>query len=194
MSLKTKATAFIATSFDGFIARPNGELDWLPGAEGAAETGDDFGYATFFNSIDAIVMGRHTYEKVLTFGVWPYDAKPVFVLSSKNISPPKKLQRRVQVRNLTPAALLDELQMKKMQHIWVDGGKTIQNFLAAGFLHRLIITRIPVIIGEGIPLFGPVPADCHLRHIKTEAFKNGFVQSHYAVLTRNKTEEGIRCE
>lgn len=173
-------SVFIATSLDGLIARPNGDLDWLPGSDG--EPGDDdYGFSDFFGSIDTLVLGRKTYEFALTFKEWPYRGKRVVVLSSRFSQTPTPLPDGVEGLSLSPPDLVSRLETDGSRHVYVDGGKTIQNFLRANTIQELTITRIPVLIGEGIPLFGPLGHDVHLRHVWTKTFENGFVQSHYTV-------------
>lgn len=175
-----KAKVFIATSLDGFIARPNGDLDWLPVPE-SVEGAEDYGYKAFFDGVDAIVMGRNTYEKVLTLGPWSYGTKPVVILSSRDVDIAPELRRTVEHMSGAPAEIAAALGARGVATVYVDGGATIQEFLQAGLVDRLIITRVPVLIGEGIPLFGPVAKDIHLRHISTRAYPTGLVQSEYAV-------------
>jgi dihydrofolate reductase len=175
-----KGTVYIATSLDGFIARENGDLDWLHAA-GSSSGDEDYGYAAFMETVDAIVMGRHTYEKVRTFGKWPY-TKPVFVLSSRQLVIAPELQGFVGVLSGEPSRILSGLAARGMGHVYVDGGKTIQRFLDAGAIQRLIIIRIPILIGRGIPLFGPLSRDVHLQHVNTRHYPNGFVQSEYTVI------------
>jgi len=176
-----KASVFIATSLDGFIARANGDISWL-GAGGSEDDGEDYGYKAFMDTVDILVMGRKTYEKVLTFETWPYGSKPVVVLSSKRISIPHSIAASVEWMSGAAGELLSCLAERGVRHLYVDGGKTIQNFLAAGCTQQLIITRIPILIGNGIPLFGPLTHDIRLRHIKTRAFASGLVQSTYDVM------------
>jgi dihydrofolate reductase len=169
-----KASVFIGTSVDGFIARPNGALDFLPaGAE-------DHGYHEFFASVDALVIGRKTYETVLGFNEWAYGSKPVFVLSTHPLAP---APNGAVVERLSgePAAIVAQLEQRGIRHVYVDGGVTIQGFLRAGLIQRLIVTRVPVLIGEGIPLFGAVPRDIALKHITTRSYASGLVQSEYEV-------------
>ena len=170
-----KASVFVGTSVDGFIARLDGSFDFLP-----ADGGEPHGYAEFFATVDALVMGRNTYETVLAMEPWPYGPKPVYVLSSHPIpKPPPGLP--VERMSGTPAEIVAKLEARGVRHIYVDGGVTIQGFLAAGLIQRLIVTRVPVLIGTGIPLFGAVPRDIPLRHVATRSFKGGLVQTEYEV-------------
>jgi len=173
-------SVYIATSLDGFIARENGDLDWLMSAGGGGE-GEDYGYKAFIDTVDVIVMGRNTYEKVLTFGDWPYGTKRLVIMSSSSPAIPEKIASSVEVTSSPPGELVARLDGQGVKHIYVDGGKTIQGFLRAGLISRLIITKIPVLIGRGIPLFGPLEVDIKLRHIQTRGYPSGFVQSEYEV-------------
>ena len=168
---------FIGTSLDGFIARPNDDLDWLP-----AGGGEPHGYDEFMASVDALVIGRKTFEKVLTFGDWPYGDKRVVVLSSLPVDLSAVRGGRVEQMSGTPAEIVSQLAASGAHHLYIDGGITIQRFLRAGLIQRLIITRVPVLIGEGIPLFGSLPHDVRLQHISTRHFPSGLVQSEYHVL------------
>jgi dihydrofolate reductase len=174
-----KISVFIATSLDGFIARKNGDLDWLPAAD---EDGEDYGYKEFISSVDLLVMGRHTYEEVLTFGSWPYQDKKVIVLSSGYPHLPKELKDKVEVLNLTPRDLINTLTDKGIRHVYLDGGRTIQLFLKEGLVDEITITTIPVLIGEGLSLFGPLQQDIQFQLLESKHFDNGFVQSKYSAV------------
>lgn len=174
-----KVAVYVATSLDGFIAREDGNLDWLP--PGGSEDGEDYGYKAFMDMVDVLVMGRNTYEKALTFVNWPYGTKPVVVLSSSSLTVPAHIAKSVESMSCTPAEVISRLAARGAKHLYVDGGKTIQGFLSAGLVNRLIITRIPVLIGSGVPLFGSLERDIKLRHIETRQFSNGLVQSEYKV-------------
>lgn len=172
--MAVKISVYIATSLDGFIARPNGDIDWLTGGEGS----EDYGYAEFISTVDHIVMGRNTYEKVLTFGHWPYEKK-VIVLTSRDLIVPEDLAGRVEALNLSPADLLRRLEIHDARHVYLDGGLTIQRFLREGLVDELTITTIPVLIGQGLPLFGPLDGDVGLELLSSRSFNNGFVQNKY---------------
>ena len=176
-----KASVYIATSLDGFIAREDGSLDWLPGSEGGGD--EDYGYQAFMDSVDVLVMGRNSYEMVLSFGEWPYGDKRVVVLSRTLTELADHLPQTVELSAASPAVLVAELESSGAKHLYIDGGKVIQSFLKAGLIQELIITKIPVLIGPGLPLFGPLDQDMALRHIETKSFESGLVQSRYEVLT-----------
>jgi dihydrofolate reductase len=170
------ASVFIGTSLDGFIARPNDDLDFLPPGGG-----EPHGYNEFIATVDAIVIGRKTFEKVLTMGPWPYGDKRVVVLSSRPVDLSKAVGGVVEQMAGTPAEIVSQLAASGAHHLYIDGGVTIQRFLRAGLIQRLIITRVPVLIGEGVPLFGSLPHDIRLRHVATRHFPSGLVQSEYHV-------------
>jgi dihydrofolate reductase len=168
-------SVFVGTSVDGFIARPNGDLDFLPPGGG-----EPHGYNEFIATVDAIVIGRKTFETVLAMEDWPYGDKRVVVLSSR----PVDLSRAggiVEQMAGPPADIVSQLGASGAHHLYVDGGITIQGFLRAGLIQHLIITRVPVLIGGGVPLFGTLPHDIRLRHVVTRHYPSGLVQSEYQV-------------
>jgi dihydrofolate reductase len=168
-----KTSVFIGTSLDGFIARVNGEFDFL------SPSGDEpHGYDEFMATVDALVIGRNTFETILAFDAWPYGEKPVFVLSSRPLRP-APAGAVVEHMSGSPAEIASQLNARGIRHAYVDGGITIQRFLQAGLIQRLIITRVPVLIGAGIPLFGPIPKDIPLKHVATRQYATGLVQSEY---------------
>ncbi len=176
--MTVKCSVFIATSVDGFIARPDGDIGWLGEPD---ENEEDHGYERFMASVDHLVMGRNTFEKVLSFGIpWPYD-KPVVVLSSKPLQIDEGLRKSVEQMAGSPQEILGQLAKRGAQHVYLDGGDTIQRFLRAGLVQRLIMTRIPVLLGEGLPLFGTLPQDVRLRHVETQTFSRGLVQTEYEI-------------
>jgi dihydrofolate reductase len=173
-----KCSVFIATSLDGFIARRDGDIDWLT-APGGAEAGEDYGYQAFIDSVDTLVVGRNTYELVLSFDAWPYAGKRVVVLSHGAPPVPEHLSGSVEIMSGQPAEVVRRLSESGARHLYVDGGRTIQGFLRAGLIQEMTITRIPILIGQGIPLFGRLDRDVRFEHIQTKAYPNGFVQSRY---------------
>ena len=174
---KTTCSVYIATSADGFIADKDGGVEWLAHPDFTLE-GEDFGYQAFMDSVDALLIGRNTFEQVLTFGDWPY-TKPVYVATSRELSISENLTGKVFKVSGTPAEILAELQWHEIYSIYVDGGITIQQFLKDELLDRIIITRIPVLLGEGISLFGPVKKHIPLKTASSKSFPNGFVQVEY---------------
>jgi dihydrofolate reductase len=169
-------SVFIGTSLDGFIARSNGDFDFLP--EGG---GEPHGYNEFIASVDTIVIGRNTFEKVLTLGPWPYGDKRVVVLSSRPVDLSAAIGGAVEQMAGTPSEIVSRLAASGAHHLYIDGGITIQRFLRAGLIQRLIITRVPVLIGDGIPLFGTLPRDIRLRHVGTREYPSGLVSSEYTI-------------
>ncbi|HWZ28562.1 MAG TPA: dihydrofolate reductase family protein [Gemmatimonadales bacterium] len=170
-----KASVFVGTSLDGYIARLNGALDFLP-----ADGGEPHGYTEFMATVDALVIGRNTFDIVLAFESWPYGDKPVVVLSSRPL-PPVPSGARVERMSGAPAGIVSQLAARGIGHIYVDGGITIQRFLDAGLIQRLVITRVPVLIGSGIPLFGALQRDIALQHVATRHYASGLVQSEYVI-------------
>src|SRR6202162_1993057 len=171
-----KSSVFIGTSLDGFIARKNGEFDFLP--EGG---GEPHGYNEFIASIDAIVIGRKTFETVLPMKPWPYGKKRVVVLSSRPLDFSRVVCGVVEQMGGSPPEIVSQLAATGAHHAYIDGGITVQRFLRAGLIQRIIITRVPVLIGDGIPLFGSLPHDIHLRHIMTRHYPSGLVRTEYEV-------------
>jgi dihydrofolate reductase len=170
-----QASVFVGTNLDGFIARTNGDLDFLPPGGG-----EPHGYDEFMATVDALVIGRNTFDTVSTFGTWPYGKKPVVVLSTRPLTPAPG-GAAVERMSGAPAEIVSQLAARGIRHIYVDGGVTIQRFLRAGLIQRLIVTRVPVLIGAGIPLFGTLERDIILKHLGTRQYSSGLVQSEYAV-------------
>jgi dihydrofolate reductase len=171
-----KTSVFVGTSVDGFIARHNGDFDFLP--EGG---GEPHGYTEFIATVDVLVIGRNTFDKVLTFDTWPYQDMRVVVLSSRAIDTSAIAGVRAESMCGPPSAIVSRLAASGAQHAYIDGGITVQQFLRAGLIQRLIITRVPVLVGQGIPLFGSLPQDVKLRHVSTQAYASGLVKSEYEV-------------
>jgi dihydrofolate reductase len=172
-----RASVFIGASLDGFIARPDGALDWLP-----PNGGEPHGYDEFMATVDAIVIGRKTFETVLTYDVWPYENKPVVVLSTRLTRPKIPDGAVCEIMAGTPHQIVARLEQRGMKHIYVDGGVTIRGFLEAGLIQHLTITRVPVLLGSGIPLFGTLPHDIRVEHVATQSYPSGLVKSEYRVL------------
>jgi dihydrofolate reductase len=176
-----KVSVFIATSLDGYIARKDGRIDWLEKANATLPTGEDCGYQSFFDSVDTLVMGRKTFETVLAFEAWPYGDKRVVVLSTQLKQVPPHLAKTVSVLSFSPKKILETLSAEGSRHIYLDGGRTIQSFLMDNLVDEITVTSIPVLLGDGISLFGNVRESLPLTHLKTDTYSNGFVQSKYRV-------------
>jgi dihydrofolate reductase len=169
-----KISVFCGVSVDGFLARPYHSLDFLDAGEQ-----EPHGFEEFFSSVDVVVIGRKTFEVVLTFGEWYYGKKPVVVLSSGQLNFSSVKGGVVEQMSSEPAEIVARLKDRGFKHAYVDGGITIQRFIAARLVDRMVITRVPLLIGAGIPLFGPVPRDISLRHVATRCYKGDLVQSEY---------------
>ncbi|WP_043636604.1 dihydrofolate reductase family protein [Nonomuraea candida] len=169
------SSVFIGVSLDGFIARTDGDLDWLTSRGAAA--GGDLGYQEFIDGIDAVVVGRGTYEPGLTYDPWPHEGRHVAVLST---TLPIGADPRVSVhRDLDD--LVRDLEERGVKSVYADGGQVVRAFLRAGLIDEMTITTVPVLIGTGLPLFGPLERDIPLTHLSTKVFGAGVVQSTYAV-------------
>ena len=173
--LELKTIVYIGTSLDGFIARKNGDIDWL-----TQFANDDAirAYDEFMSRVDVIVIGRGTFEKVMTFPSWPYEKK-VFVLSKSIKQVPDVVKDKIAVLSMEPKELLNYLSDKNFSAVYVDGGKVIQGFLKEDLIDELIISRAPVLIGNGIPLFDDLNSDLKFKHTHTQVSSNGLVRSYY---------------
>ena len=172
-----KLSVFCGVSVDGFLARPDDTFDFL-------QTGEQepHGFNEFIASVDVVVIGRRTFEVVLKLGhLALYGKKPVVVLSRRPLDFSSLKGEAVEQMSGEPTEIVKQLKSRGFKHAYIDGGVTIQRFLAAGCIDRLVITRVPVLIGAGIPLFGPVPRDISLRHVATRSFEGGLVQSEYEI-------------
>ena len=178
-------SVFLGMSVDGFIARLDGDLSWLTGGDEAGGPpddgeGGDFGFADFLSTVDALVMGRSTYEFIAPFDDWPYQGKPVHVLST-TLEPGADSRITVlggfdeAVRALTTAGY---------RRVYIDGGRTVHTFLRAGLIADLTLSRVPVLIGTGLTPFGELAADIPLEHVRTQTYRGGMVQSTYRVVSR----------
>ncbi|WP_394203135.1 dihydrofolate reductase family protein [Shewanella waksmanii] len=170
-------TAYIATSLDGLIAGENDNLDWLHDIPNPDN--DDLGFNAFMGSVDALVMGRNTFEMVLSFGVdWPY-SKPVFVLSNQLTSVPLELENKAFIVNGEIEDVLQSIHQQGYQNLYIDGGKVIQQFLQRDLIDKLIITTIPVILGAGTPLFAALQKPLKFTHVAAEPLLNCIVKNTY---------------
>ncbi|MCJ7735095.1 MAG: dihydrofolate reductase family protein [Anaerolineales bacterium] len=174
---------YIAQSLDGFIAGKHGELDWLndlPNPENS-----DFGFNDFLDGIDAIVMGRNTFEIVKGFDGWPY-TKPVFVISSTLTELPPEYAGKAKILDLQPREIIDQLHKEGFDDLYIDGGLLIQSFLIENLIDELIITSIPVLLGEGISLFGKLDNRIRFKLHKSEILNNSLVKNHYLKISQEQ--------
>jgi dihydrofolate reductase len=182
MGAPFSGSVFLGMSVDGFIARLDGDLSFLTGggdAGGAPDDGEggDFGFAEFVSGIDAIVMGRSTYEFIAPFEEWPYQGRPVHVLSATLA---EGADPRITVhRSLDDAVAA--IGSAGYRRVYVDGGRTVHAFLRVGLIADLTLSRVPVLIGTGHTPFGELPADIPLEHVRTQTFPSGMVQTTYRV-------------
>jgi dihydrofolate reductase len=175
-----RLSVFCGVSVDGFLARPDDALDFLYTGEQQPH-----GFTEFLSSVDVVVIGRRTFEVVLKLGhLALYGKSPMVVLSSHPIDFSSVADRNIEQTRGRPTEIKEQLKTRGFKHVYVDGGITIQRFLAAGCIDRLVITRVPVLIGAGIALFGPVPCDIRLHHVETRSYTGGLVQSEYQIDTR----------
>ena len=175
--MDNKNIVFIATSIDGFIADRNGEIDWLHSIPNPDN--EDMGYNELTGRIDALVMGRKTFETVCGFDMdWPY-TKPVFVLSDTLDNIPKKYENNAQLVQGTLKEILEQIHKNGYHRLYIDGGVTIQRFLKEDLIDEMIITIIPMVLGGGVPLFGDLSEVLRFECIHSQVFKNGIVQNHF---------------
>jgi dihydrofolate reductase len=175
--IERKNIVYIATSLDGYIADKKGNLDWLEIIPNPDD--NNFGFSEFMKNIDALVMGRNTYETVLDFDIpWPY-TKPVFVLSNTLDNIPDDLKGKVELAKGSIKEVLKVIYVKGYTRLYIDGGKVIKGFLKEDLIDEMIITQIPILLGGGISLFGSLEKRMVFEHIKTEVLLNAIVKSHY---------------
>lgn len=175
--MNTRNSVFIATSIDGYIADKNGGIDWLYSIPNPDN--DDMGYVAFNKDIDALVMGRITFETVLGFDMdWPYD-KPVFVLSHQLETIPESLQGKVFLIKGTLTEILKQIHKKGFYRLYIDGGTTIRNFLKEDLIDEMVLTTIPVLLGGGSSLFLDLPNELKFELIGTKIHLNQITQHHY---------------
>lgn len=180
--MPVKCSVFIATSLDGFIARTDGDISWLTNPAYTIES-EDFGIAEFYSLVDTLVLGRKSFETALGFPEWPYSHLRVIVLSHKKPVIPPALVNKVEYMTGSLMDVVQRLEITGSKNVYVDGGNTIQGFLSAGLVDNMTITTIPILLGSGIPLFGPLDHDIHLELLASHTYPNGFVQTKYKILS-----------
>ena len=179
--MSVRCSAFCAVSLDGFLARRDGALDWLKSAEAELPPADT-GFDAFMAFVDYVVLGRNTFDVVLGMsGSWFY-SKPVYVLTTRTLDLPEHLKDKVESGRPTPQELIALMERRGAKRLYVDGGRTIRQFLDAGLLDDLVLTRIPVLIGDGISLFGPRSKDVTLTVESSRVLAGGAVQTTYRVV------------
>ena len=175
--MNNRNIVFIARSLDGYIADRNGGLDWLNATPNPDHL--DMGYENFINRVDAIVMGRTTFDMVCSFDIeWPYH-KPVFVLSNTIDSLPEKFKGKAEILKGSLKEILEHIHKKGYTRLYIDGGATIQNFLKEDLIDELIITTIPILLGGGAPLFGELPQELEFEHVESHLYLDALVQDSY---------------
>ena len=179
--MKPRCSLFLATTLDGYISRPDGRIDWLDEANLCIPPGEDCGTADFLATVDAVVMGRGSFELLLGDGVWPYGGRPVRVMSRRPLLIPEALRATVQASAAAPKAVLEELGRLGARHVYVDGARLLAAFLAERLVDEITLTVVPVLIGQGRPLGGPLQADLKLSLVSTRAYGFGFVQQRYRI-------------
>lgn len=181
MNTRTRNSIFIATSIDGYIADKDGKIDFLHSIPNPEH--DDMGYADFMQRIDAIIMGRNTFETVCGFEIeWPY-SKPVFVLSRSLKEIPSPHHKNAQLVQGELEEVLHKIHAQGYHQLYIDGGQCIQSFFQEDLIDEMIVTQIPVLLGGGIPLFGALPSSLGFRCIESKIFldqvvQNRFIRSH----------------
>jgi dihydrofolate reductase len=177
-------SVFCGISLDGFLAKSDGNLDWMTGPGEDDASGGDHGYGAFTSVIDTYVWGRKTFEKVMTFDKWYHGEKRIVVLSHQpmDLGPVRERGGKVEQMSGTPAEVVAQLGASGAKHLYIDGGLTVQAFLRAGLIHRIIVSQLPILIGQGIPLFGPLDHDVRLKLVSSRVYPGGMVQSEYQIL------------
>lgn len=170
-----RAAVFLGLSVDGRIARPDGDLEWLTSR---GEAAGDAGFTPFLESVDAVVMGRKTYEALASYEDWPYLDRPIHVISTTLAA---DADSRITVHRTAEAAV-DALQRDGRRRVYVDGGETVRWFLAAKLVDEITLSQVPVLIGDGPSLFGPLGGDVDLEHVRTDVLDGGMVQTTYRVV------------
>ena len=183
-----KCSVFIATSVDGFIAKKDGSVDWLHSAGNPeADMGEqaDMGFADFMASVDCMVMGRKCMEVIssmnLTPEQWPYGDTRIIVLSNTLKEAPDNMKDKVEMYSGDLNELVAKLEREGFKHGYIDGGTTIQAFINLGLIDEMTITRAPILLGEGLPLFGKTAKDIKLEQTQATAFPNDFIQEKFVV-------------
>jgi dihydrofolate reductase len=170
----TEIVYYVAASLDGYIATPDGGVDWLSEFE---DGGGGYGYADFYASVDAVLLGRRTYEQALTFGPWPYQGKPCWVFSHGALSPATP---EIIVTAASPPEVAVEMAARGIRRAWLVGGAELAaSFRAAALISEYYVAVIPIILGSGIPLFAAPGPRARLALVESTPYANGIVMLHY---------------
>lgn len=172
------ASVFCGVSLDGFLARPDGRLDFL---DSAGHDPADTSFDEFLQTVDVLVMGRGTWDVFQGFGQWPYGDRRIVVLTHRPLALAPMFEGKVETMQGTPKQVMDRLAARGLTRLYLDGGQVIQQFLRAGLVDRLVVTTVPVLIGQGLPLFGALDKDVRLKLVGVRAMSTGLVQSTYDV-------------
>jgi dihydrofolate reductase len=173
----TRLSVFIASSLDGYIATRDGSLEWL---DGAARSDEDYGYEPFLDSVDALAMGRGTYDHIAQLDPMPFGGRPVFVFTHR----PPPPRDGVTFWQESPQSALALWRNAGLGRVYVDGGNLISQFLAQGLIDDLVLTKVPVLLGEGLPLFHPIPVTTELRLESVKSWPSGMVNLSYSRVRR----------
>jgi dihydrofolate reductase len=169
---RARLSVYIATSLDGYIATTDGSLDWL---EAAVGTDEDYGWESFIGDIDALAMGRGTYDHIGHLDPLPFGERPVFVFTHRVPAD----RPGVTFWSRSPQEAVAEWAARGLRHVYVDGGRLITDFVAAGFVDDLTITTVPVLLGGGLPLFHPLPGPVRLYCTSVQSWPSGVMQARY---------------
>lgn len=167
---------YVGASLDGYIAGPNGEIDWLE--ERSHPDDGDHGFADFMAGIDALLMGRNSFDVVAGMNEWFY-TKPVFVISNTMTEVFLFYADKVQLCRGSLPEVVKNLAERGYENLYIDGGKVIQQALREDLIDELIVTQLPILLGKGIPLFGDLDGPIRFDHVNTVVFKSGLVKNHY---------------
>jgi dihydrofolate reductase len=183
-----KCSVFIATSADGYIATEDGGVEWLESAgKNDVDMGEqsDMGFGSYIADVDCMIMGRKCMEKISSFNLtpeqWPYGDRRIIVLSNTVTVPPANLKDKVEMYSGDIPTLIDQLESEGFKHAYIDGGTTITSFINLKLINEMIITRAPVLLGEGRPLFGKTNKQINLENAQAKAYPNAFIQVQYTV-------------
>lgn len=171
-------TPFVGMSLDGYIADDSGGLDWLEAAAAPVDgaPGEDYGFASLVASVDAVAMGRNTWDHIAHLDDLPYQGVPIYVFTHR---PPSEPRDGVTYWSSTPVEAMEAWREAGMRHVYLDGGVTVSAFLAEGLVDDLVLTVVPMLLGSGRPLFHRHPRATHLELVGVEGFPNGVVTQRY---------------